>query len=85
MRRISMATRDELVWAVSERYGGASREDRGRILDEFAAVTGLHRKHAIRLLRGGAPSRQSGSRPGRRVCAWRPAGDERCDDRPGIA
>jgi hypothetical protein len=27
----------------------------------------LHRKHAVRLLRGGAPSRQSGSRPGRRV------------------
>jgi len=45
MRRISMATRDELVRAVSERYGRASREERGRILDEFAAVTGLHRKH----------------------------------------
>jgi hypothetical protein len=67
MRRISMATRDELVRAVSERNGRASRVERGRILDEFAAVTGLHRKHAVRLLRGGAPSRQSGSRPGRRV------------------
>jgi hypothetical protein len=62
-----MATRDELVREVSERYGRASREERGRILDEFTAVTGLHRKHAVRLLRGGAPSRQSGSRPGRRV------------------
>jgi hypothetical protein len=50
-----MATRDELVRAVSERYGGANREERGRILDEFAAVTGLHRKHTMRLLRGGAP------------------------------
>jgi len=67
MRRISMATRDELVRAVSERYGGANREERGRILDEFAAVTGLHRKHAMRLLRGGAPDRQWGPRPGRRV------------------
>jgi len=67
MRRISMATRDELVRAVSERYGGASREERGRILDEFAAVTGLHRKHAVRLLRGGAPDRRYGPRPGRRV------------------
>jgi len=47
MRRISMATRDELVRAVSERYGRASREERGRILDEFAAVTGLHRKQAL--------------------------------------
>jgi len=53
MRRISMATRDELVGAVSERYGRASWVERGRILDEFAAVTGLHRKHAVRLLRGG--------------------------------
>jgi len=67
MRRISMATRDELIRAVSERYGRASREDRGRILDEFAAVTGLHRKHAVRLLRGGAPDRRCGPRPGRRV------------------
>ena len=67
MRRISMATRDELVAAVSERYGQASRAERGRILDEFAAVTGLHRKHAMRLLRGGTPSRRSGPRPGRRV------------------
>jgi len=67
MRRISMATRDELVQAVSERYGRASREERGRILDEFAAVTGLHRKHAVRLLRGGASDRRCGLRPGRRV------------------
>ena len=67
MRRVSMATRDELVAAVLERYGRASRAERGRILDEFAAVTGLHRKHAMRLLRGGTPSRRSGPRPGRRV------------------
>ena len=38
MGRISMATRDELVV---------------RILDEFVAVTGLHRKRSMRLLRGG--------------------------------
>ena len=62
-----MATRDELVAAVSERYRQASRAERGRILDEFAAVTGLHRKHAVRLLRVGAPSRSSAPRPGRRV------------------
>ena len=67
MGRISMATRDELVVAVSGRYGRASRLERGRILDEFVAVTGLHRKHAMRLLRGGQPSQRSGPRPGRRV------------------
>jgi len=62
-----MATRDELVVAVAGRYALSNRAERGRILDEFAAVTGLHRKHAMRLLRGGQPSRQCGPRPGRRV------------------
>ena len=62
-----MATRDELVVAVAGRYARASRLERGRILDEFVAVTGLHRKHAMRLLRGGQPSQRSGPRPGRRV------------------
>ena len=53
MRRISMAARDELVAAIAERYAQADRTERGRILDEFAAVTGFHRKHAMRLLRAG--------------------------------
>src|SRR3954451_20567294 len=51
MRRISMATRDELVAVVAERYARSARKDRSRILDEFTAVSGLHRKHAMRLLR----------------------------------
>jgi hypothetical protein len=67
MRRISMATRDELVTAIAERYSQADRMERGRILDEFTAVTGFHRKHAMRLLRAEQPSRRSGPRPGRRV------------------
>lgn len=67
MRRVSMATRDELVRAVSERYGQSGRAERGRILDEFVLVTGLHRKHAMRLLRDGPPGRRSGLRPGRLV------------------
>ena len=41
---------------------GPLAKDRGRILDEFAAVTGLHRKHAMRLLRGGMRGEQSGRR-----------------------
>ncbi len=47
-----MAGRAELLEAIGTRYGGASRSERTRILDEFAAVTGYHRKHAIRLLSG---------------------------------
>src|ERR671913_163211 len=53
MRRVSMATRNELVAAVAERHARSDRTERGRILDEFVAVTGHHRKHAMRLLRGG--------------------------------
>ena len=47
-----MTTRRELLEAVSARYRGGARAERSRILDEFAAVTGYHRKHAIRLLAG---------------------------------
>ena len=67
MRRIKMATRDELVLVIGERYGQGTIAEKSRILDEFVAVTGFHRKHAMRLLRRGQPSCRSGSRPGRRV------------------
>ncbi|PSO13458.1 transposase, partial [Sphingobium sp. AEW4] len=50
MRKVSMATRRELVEAVGERYRAADRTSKGKILDEFVAVTGLHRKHAMRIL-----------------------------------
>jgi hypothetical protein len=62
-----MSTRDELVRAVAERYARVSKAERGRILDEFANVTGHHRKHAMRLLRSGAPDRRSAPRPERRL------------------
>ncbi len=67
MRRVSMATRDELVEAVAQRYAGSGRNEKTRILDEFVAVTGFHRKHAMRLLRNGQQARRSGPRPGRRI------------------
>ena len=67
MGRISMATRDELVVALATRYASGNRKERGQILDEFAAVSGLHRKHAMRLLRAGRSERRSGPRPGRRL------------------
>lgn len=52
-RGISMGTRLELVEVVGERYKSATRAEKTRILDEFVAVTGYHRKHAVRLLRHG--------------------------------
>ncbi len=41
----------ELLATIQDRYRASSKNDKTRILDEFVAVTGHHRKHAIRLLR----------------------------------
>jgi hypothetical protein len=62
-----MATRDELVAVAGERYRRGSLHERGRILDEFTALTGLHRKHAMRLLRSNPRSDRHGARPERRI------------------
>src|SRR5664279_4618673 len=66
MRRISMATRNELLRATVLRYRHGTRGERSRMLDEFAALTGYHRKHAMRLLQGQAPRECSRERPERR-------------------
>lgn len=49
--KISGDGRRELVQAIGDRYRAGSRQEKARILDEFAAVTGFHRKHFIRLLK----------------------------------
>ena len=49
-RKISKDAMDELLVALKGRYERSSKKDKGRILDEFVAVSGYHRKHAIRLL-----------------------------------
>jgi len=67
MGRLSTPTRRELVAAASRRYSDANRQERGRILDELTSLTGLHRKHAARLLRGGGGRARHDSRPQRRV------------------
>ncbi len=67
LRRVRMATRDDLVVALGERYQQARVAEKCRILDEFVAVTGFHRKHAMRLLRRGQPDCRSGSRARRRL------------------
>ena len=59
--------RSELVAALRERYLVAPREAKGRILDEFVAVSGFHRKHAVRLLRTQSALRSSPAVLGRRV------------------
>ncbi|MEJ2480815.1 MAG: ISNCY family transposase [Acidihalobacter sp.] len=62
MRRLSMATRKEITAVVAERYQSGGRAEKARILDEFVEITGYHRKHAMRLLRG-----QGGAQKARRA------------------
>ena len=47
---ISRMAKQELLATIRDRYRESSKKDKGRILDEFIAVTGHHRKHGIRLL-----------------------------------
>ena len=42
--------KQELVATIRDRYQESSKKEKGRILDEFMAVTGHHRKYGIRLL-----------------------------------
>ena len=48
--RISKMAKQELLVTLRERYRSSSKKDKSRILDEFIAITGHHRKHGIRLL-----------------------------------
>ena len=61
-----MSTRSELVAAIRERYERASKADRSAILNEFVAITGYHRKHAIRLLTSAGDCRIPPARRARR-------------------
>jgi hypothetical protein len=60
---VSAQTRHALVAAVRERYQAGGREEKTRILEEFIAISGYHRKSAIRLLNSPA----AGSAPPRRT------------------
>jgi hypothetical protein len=48
-KKVTAETRRDLLRAIRERYREGTRDEKLRILDEFVAVTGYHRKHAIRL------------------------------------
>ena len=47
---ISKHTRKELIEVLRKRYVKASKKEKKKMLDEFIAVAGYHRKHAVRLL-----------------------------------
>ena len=62
---VNAATRQDLLQAIRERYRGGLKDEKRQILDEFVAVTGYHRKHAIRLLMHAKPCAADASRPAR--------------------
>jgi hypothetical protein len=43
---LSMGQRKAVTRAIVRRYAGASKADKGRILDELCATTGWRRSHA---------------------------------------
>ena len=50
-REASARWQSKNYWqTIRDRYQASSRREKSRILDEFIAVTGHHRKHGIRLL-----------------------------------
>jgi hypothetical protein len=65
MSKVSTKTRRELVATIRGRYRSASPVDKQRILDEFVALTGCHRKHAIRVLSSATNDEQSSATPPR--------------------
>ena len=77
------------VEAVGARYRASDRSSKGKVLDEFVAVTGFHRKHAMRVLRQEASDRTP-ERVGRRnydeavrtaLVVWWEASDRLCGKR----
>jgi len=70
--KVSTQTKEELVRVLRHRYCDSSKLEKTQILDEFIAVSGYHRKHAIRLLisktaNGNKVSNPRGVRPSRRI------------------
>jgi hypothetical protein len=67
MGKISSGARREVVAAMAGRYRTSGRDEKRRILDEFVALTGYHRKHAIRILSTGAEPRADHPKRGTRA------------------
>jgi hypothetical protein len=61
---MSQRSKQELLAAVHPRYLKANKAEKTKIIDEFVAATGYHRKYALRVLKRG-PRRSKGKRKGR--------------------
>lgn len=61
---MSQRSKREMIEAIRPRYLKANRTGKEQILDEFVAITGYHRKYAIRVLKHG-PKPKGLKKPGR--------------------
>jgi hypothetical protein len=57
-KKVTVQTRRELVETLRARYGASSRDEKTRILQEFASISGYHRKSVIRILNGSSDFRE---------------------------
>lgn len=63
---MSQRSKRELLEMVHPRYLKASKREKTKIVDEFVAATGYHRKYALRVLKHG-PGRKAGVHKGRQA------------------
>lgn len=64
---IGRQTRRQLLETLRQRYQQLHKREKTKILDEFVAVSGCHRKHAIRLLTADASTALTAPATARRV------------------
>ena len=60
-KRLGRNAKRELVLVLRPRYKSGTKTEKAKILDEMVAITGFHRKHAIRLLTGQRPATTASS------------------------
>ena len=63
--KMSINERRKYLRLIKKRYLKASKLERGRLLDEMEAITGLHRKSLIRLMSGSLERKTRHKRRGR--------------------
>lgn len=63
--KMTVDERRKYLRVMKKRYRKASRKERGQLLDEMEAVTGLHRKSLIRLLKGSLERKPRSKQRGR--------------------
>ena len=70
---VEQRSKQDVAAKLRGRYLAADREEKGRLLDEFVALTDYHRKYAMALLRHGPPQGAARGRGAGRPLVYGPA------------